>query len=71
MIALDMIPKRYHEVIRTFSEDPTLFAINFFNDSTVLSYIESSFKMGEDVSLEDEVFAGIFEKVNEEFSSIG
>lgn len=70
MIALDMIPKRYHEVIRTFSEDPTLFAINFFNDSTVLSYIESSFKMGEDVSLEDEVFAGIFEKVNEEFSSI-
>ncbi len=71
MITLEMVPKRYHEVIRTFSEDPTLFAINFFHKSTVLSYIESTLKMGEDISLDDEIFGGIFEKVKAEFEGEG
>jgi ferredoxin len=71
MITLEMVPKRYHEVIRTFSEDPTLFAINFFHKSTVLSYIESTLKMGEDISLDDEIFEGIFEKVKAEFEEEG
>lgn len=67
MITLEMVPKRYHEVIRTFSEDPTLFAINFFHNSSVLSYIESTLKMGDDISLDDEIFAGIYEKAEAEF----
>jgi ferredoxin len=71
MITLEMLPKRYHEVIRTFSEDPTLFAINFFHKSSVTSYSESHLKQGEDVSLEDdEIFLGIYEKINEEFSDL-
>ncbi|PLX70731.1 MAG: hypothetical protein C0602_04300 [Denitrovibrio sp.] len=57
LIALNAIPKKYEKKVKTFFGDPTLYAVQFFQEKNIGTYFEKRFGEQDFIELdEDELF---------------
>ncbi|WP_022851413.1 2Fe-2S iron-sulfur cluster-binding protein [Limisalsivibrio acetivorans] len=68
IVKLEMVPEKYGDLIKTFSGDPTMFAVNFFQAPTVKAYLDNKLRMEESFNLFDtDEFRRIYDRMEQEF----
>jgi ferredoxin len=54
LLALSAIPKKYEKKIRTFSGDPSMYAVQFFQERDIASYFKKRFGSQEFINLDSD-----------------